>query len=174
VKDAASDPAWFRHVLGNFPTGVAVVTARDGGGAPAGLAIGSFTSASLDPPLVAFFPDRRSSSWPRIRDSGAFCVNILGADQVDVCQAFATPGGDRFADVGWRPAPSGSPIIDGVVAWIDCTVETIHEAGDHWLVLGRVRALDVARSTPPLVFFRGGYGLFAPLSFASWEPELTS
>ncbi|MBX6387672.1 MAG: flavin reductase [Frankia sp.] len=168
----AVDPAWFRRVLGTFPTGVAIVTGLDADGAPAGLAVGSFTSASLDPPLVAFFPDHRSSSWPKIAPIGRFCVNILGDDQEAVCRAFAVRGGDKFADLSWRSSPLGSPILDGVVAWIDCELEAIHPAGDHDLVLGRVHALDVGRSALPLVFFQGGYGRFSPLSLAAWEGDL--
>ena len=98
----------FRTVLGNFPTGVTVVTAVDDG-EPAGLAIGSFTSVSLDPPLVAFCPDKRSSSWPRIEAAGAFCVNILAADQVDVCNAFAGKSDDKFGEITWDTTHLGSP-----------------------------------------------------------------
>ncbi len=170
--DTAFDAAWFRQVLGNFPTGVAVVTGCGRNRVPVGMAIGSFTSASLDPPLVAFFADRRSSSWPRIRATGAFCANVLGADQEAVCRAFAARGGDKFAGIGWRPAPSGSPILDDVVAWVDCGIETVHETGDHWLVLGRVRALETARPALSLVFFQGGYGRFSPSSLAACESGL--
>ncbi|MBL7489551.1 flavin reductase [Frankia sp. AgB1.9] len=166
------DPGFFRRVLGNFPTGVAVITGLDAGGAPVGLAVGSFASASLDPPLVAFFPDRSSSSWPRIAATGRFCVNILGFDQEAVCRTFAVRGGDKFAELSWRSAPSGAPVLDGVVAWIDCDLEAVHPAGDHDLVLGRVRTLDVGRSVLPLVFFQGGYGRFSPLSLAAWEGDL--
>jgi flavin reductase (DIM6/NTAB) family NADH-FMN oxidoreductase RutF/DNA-binding IclR family transcriptional regulator len=163
----------FREVLGHFPTGVAVITGMDAEGNPVGLAIGSFSSVSLRPPLVAFMPDRGSTSWPRIRESGRFCVNILGADQEAVCRAFAVSGGNKFADLGWRPAGSGSPIIDGVLAWIDCDVEVIHEAGDHFIVIGAVRDLDVTSTAPPLVFFQGGYGRFSALSLAVWEGDLS-
>ncbi|WP_232303959.1 flavin reductase [Pseudofrankia sp. DC12] len=166
------DPGLFRRVLGNFPTGVAVITGLDAGGAPVGLAVGSFVSASLDPPLVAFFPDRSSSSWPRIAATGRFCVNILGFDQEAVCRTFAVRGGDKFTELSWRSAPSGAPVVDGVVAWIDCDLEAVHPAGDHDLVLGRVRTLDVGRSVLPLVFFQGGYGRFSPLSLAAWEGDL--
>lgn len=166
------DSGFFRRVLGNFPTGVAVITGVEADGSPVGLAIGSFASASLDPPLVAFFPDRSSSSWPRIAATKRFCVNILGFDQEAVCRTFAVRGGEKFAELSWRSAPSGSPILDGVVAWIDCDLEATHPAGDHDLVLGRVRALDVGRSALPLVFFQGGYGRFSPLSLAAWEGDL--
>jgi flavin reductase (DIM6/NTAB) family NADH-FMN oxidoreductase RutF/DNA-binding IclR family transcriptional regulator len=166
------DPKHFRRVLGHFPTGVAVITGLDADGKPGGLAIGSFSSVSLDPPLVAFMPDKNSSTWPRIRDSGHFAVNILGSDQEEVCRTFAVSGGDKFADLTWKPAGSGSPVLDGVLAWIDCDLEVIHEAGDHFIVIGRVRELDVTGTTLPLVFFQGGYGRFSELSLAAWESDL--
>ena len=162
----------FRQVLGHFPTGVAVVTGMDMDGQPAGMAVGSFSSVSLDPPLVAFMPDRSSTSWPRFRDSGSFCVNILGAEQESVCRTFASKGGDKFADLSWRPAGSGAPLLDGVLAWIDCDTEVVHEAGDHFIVIGRVRDLDIGTPALPLVFFQGGYGRFSSLSLAAWESDL--
>ena len=166
------DGAKFRTVLGHFPTGVAVVTGMDADGQPAGMAVGSFSSVSLDPPLVAFMPDKSSTSWPKFRDSGSFCVNILGADQESVCRAFASRGGDKFADLAWRPAGSGAPLLDGVLAWIDCDTEVVHEAGDHYIVIGRVRELDIGTPALPLVFFQGGYGRFSSLSLAAWESDL--
>jgi 3-hydroxy-9,10-secoandrosta-1,3,5(10)-triene-9,17-dione monooxygenase reductase component len=154
------DSAQFRQVLGHFPTGVTVVTAAPASG-PVGLAVGSFASVSLDPPLVAFFPDRGSSSWPLIAEAGSFCVNILSEDQEVVCRRFATKGDDKFLGLGWRPAGSGAPLLDGVLAWIDCRIESVTDAGDHYCVMGRVRDLGVAHDGGPLLFFRGGYGRFA-------------
>lgn len=151
----------FREVLGHFPTGVSVITAIDADGKPVGMAVGSFTSVSLDPPLVAFLPDRSSSTFPRIREAKSFCVNVLSATQEPVCRGFARKGDEKFDGVGWRAAPSGAPIIDDVVAWIDCTIEDVHEAGDHFIVIGRVGELEVANPTLPLLFFQGGYGAFA-------------
>ena len=97
----AIDPKHFRRVLGHFPTGVAVISGLDPEGKPAGMAIGSFSSVSLDPPLVAFLPDKSSTSWPKIAPSGKFCVNILGSEQEDVCRTFAVKGGDKFAELKW-------------------------------------------------------------------------
>jgi flavin reductase (DIM6/NTAB) family NADH-FMN oxidoreductase RutF/DNA-binding IclR family transcriptional regulator len=167
------DGKHFRRVLGHFPTGVAVITGIDPEGKPAGMAIGSFTSVSLDPPLVAFLPDKSSSSWPKIQPSGTFCVNILASEQESVCRAFAVKGGDKFASFSWAPSDgTGSPKLDDVVAWIDCDIETVHEAGDHYIVIGRVRDLDVANPSLPLLFFQGGYGRFTALSLAAWEGDL--
>ena len=168
----SEEMARFRKVLGHFPTGVAVIAGLDADGKPAGMAIGSFSSVSLDPPLVAFMPDKSSSSWPKFRDSGHFCVNILGSDQESVCRTFAVSGGDKFAQLSWRPAGSGSPILDGVLAWIDCDIDVVHEAGDHFIVIGKVRELDVGSTALPLVFFQGGYGRFSALSLAAWESDL--
>ena len=150
----------FRTVLGHFPTGVCVVTAMEGD-EPIGMVVGSFTSVSLDPPLVAFLADRSSSTFPRIREATSFCVNVLAADQESLCRAFATRGADRFSRTSWRPAPSGAPILENVVAWIDCVPDVIHEAGDHYIYIGRVTDLAVENPTLPLLFFQGGYGAFS-------------
>src|SRR6185437_14358437 len=153
------DAKHFRKVLGHFPTGVAVISGLDPEGKPAGMAIGSFTSVSLEPPLVAFLPDKTSTSWPKIAPTGKFCVNILASEQESVCRTFAVKGGDKFAQLSWSPtAITGSPKLDDVVAWIDCEVESVTEAGDHLIVIGRVLELDVANPSLPLLFFQGGYG----------------
>lgn len=167
------NPTWFRRVLGQYPTGVWVVTATEPDGRRAGFVVGSFTSVSLDPPLVAFFPDKGSTSWPRIHRAGKFCVNILGAEQEDVCRNFASRTPDKFADIAYREAESGAPIITGAVAWIDCDLESVTEAGDHYIVLGRVRRLGIENPSLPLLFFRGGYGRFTPLSRATGDTRLT-
>ena len=162
-----SDPNRFRQVLGQYPTGVCAITAIEPHGAPTGFVVGSFTSVSLSPPLVAFLPDKSSTSWPKIERAQQFCVNILGADHEELCRRFAAKNTDRFDGVSWRPASSGAPIIAGVVAWIDCDLHSVTEAGDHYVVLGRVRELDVEKPGLPLLFFQGGYGRFTPLSLAA-------
>lgn len=167
------DPQHFRTVLGHFPTGVAAVTSIGEDGAPIGMIVGSFTSVSLDPPLVAFLPAKQSSTAPKIVGSGRFLVNVLGADQEPVSRAFAAAGGSKFDSVGWTRSPGGLPLLDDAVAWIECDLEAVHEAGDHHIVVGKVCALDAMSSAPPLIFFRGGYGRFAPLSLAAaGEPDL--
>ncbi len=156
------DAAHYRSVLGHFPTGVTVITATGAEG-PVGLAVGSFCSVSLDPALVAFFPGKSSTSWPGIREAGSFCVNVLAEDQEDLCRVFASKGADKFAGIGWDRAATGAPRLADVLAWIDCDIETVHDAGDHDICVGRVRELDVERrGIGPLVFFRGGYGRFEP------------
>lgn len=161
---AAIDPTEYRRTLGSYPTGVVIVTADTVDG-PVGLAIGSFSSVSLDPPLVGFLPDKGSTSWPKIQSTGAFCVNVLAGDQLPVCEAFASRGGDKYTSVTWRTASTGAPVLDGVLAWIDCTIERVDQAGDHFFVLGRVEEMAVERDdVGPLLFFRGGYGDFRPRS----------
>ncbi len=151
------NPARLRSVLGHFPSGVAAITALDGDGRPVGMAVSSFTSVSLSPPLVAFLPAKTSSTFPRIAERGTFCVNVLAADQEDVCRALATPGGDKFAGLSWRPGPHGDPVLDGVAAWIACTIQSVHDAGDHHIVLGRVDDLAADTAAAPLLFFRSRY-----------------
>lgn len=159
-KAAPFDGAKFRQVLGHFPTGVTVVTAMHEGAA-VGLAVGSFASLSLEPPLVLFCPGNQSTSWPKIRAAGRFCVNILGADQEHVCRVFASKEPDKFAAIGWtRTAVTGSPRIEGALAWIDCDIDQIVPGGDHDIVVGAVRDLDASDTHGPLVFYRGGYGRF--------------
>lgn len=159
----AIDSATFRHVLGHYPTGVCVVTTIEPDGGPAGMAVGSFTSVSLDPPLVGFLPDAKSTSWPRIERAGRFCVNILAQGQEDLCRVFAMKGGDKFSGVGWRRSPAGLPVLDGVVAWIDCELDAVHPTGDHYFVTGLVTAMQAEHPSSPLLFVQGGYGGFAPL-----------
>lgn len=152
----------FRRVLGHYPTGVCAVTAMIAD-MPIGMVVGSFTSASLDPPLIAFFPDRRSTTWPKIEAAGHFCVNILAEHQNDVCRALASRSDNKFEQIAYRRSGSGMPIIEGSVAWIDCHLQAVHDAGDHLVVLGQVHSLHAERTHRPLLFFQGGYGRFSPL-----------
>ncbi len=157
----AFDGARFRQVLGHFPTGVTVVTASTDEG-PVGLCVGSFTSVSLHPPLVAFCAGYSSTSYPRIEAAGHFCVNILAEDQEEIARVFADKGDDKFAGIGWRPSVvTRAPVISDVLAWIDCEIDAIHEAGDHWIVVGRVLDLEIGHEGGPLVFFRGGFGRYS-------------
>ena len=167
------DPKFFRSVLGQYPTGVAVVTAKSNTGEPLAMTVGSFTSVSLEPPLVAFLPDKGSRSWAALQSSGnAFCVNMLGAHQEDVCRAIASRNPDKFAGIPWYDSPAGNPVIDGSVAFIDCVTEVVHDAGDHVIVVGAVQHLDILSPANPLVFFRGGYGSFHPSSLTSGDRDL--
>ncbi|MCE7798558.1 flavin reductase family protein [Sphingobium sufflavum] len=161
------DGQTFRRVLGNYPTGVCAITAVAQNGEHVVMVVGTFTSVSLDPPLVGFFPDRKSSSWPKIQGAGKFCVNVLGAAHQSLCRQLATSGPDKFTDVEFRLSGNGSPILASAIAWIDCTLEQVVETGDHYLVLGRVAEMEVVREEDPMLFFRGKYGGFADLETAA-------
>ncbi|MER5415279.1 MULTISPECIES: flavin reductase family protein [Streptomyces] len=153
----------FTAVLSRFATGVAVVTACESDGRPVGMAVQSFSSVSLDPPLVCFCPARTSAGWPRVRAAGAFVVNILAADQRELCRAFAVTGGDKFAGIPWRPAGNGAPLLDGVLASVECELADVLDGGDHAIALGRVTALTVHRDdAAPLLYFRRSYGRLSP------------
>jgi flavin reductase (DIM6/NTAB) family NADH-FMN oxidoreductase RutF len=167
----AIDPKWYRQVLGQYPTGVCVVTGQTPEGEPVAMVVGSFTSVSLNPPLVAFFPDRNSSSWAKLRNCENFCVNILGADQEPVCRKLASKDPDKFSGTPHRLSSCGSPVVDGVVAWIECERYSVTDAGDHEMVTGLVREMDVVGGGLPLLFFQGGYGRFTPASMAAEEGQ---
>ena len=156
MTEVAFDSARFRQVLGHFPTGVSVVSSFHEGAA-VGMAIGSFFSISLEPPLVGFCAGKGSSTWPKIRDAGRFCVSILGAHQEDVSRVFASKEPDKFSGIAWDHSPLGSPRLTQALAWADCEIEAIHDAGDHEIVIGLVHDLGVTHEGGPLVFFRGGY-----------------
>jgi 3-hydroxy-9,10-secoandrosta-1,3,5(10)-triene-9,17-dione monooxygenase reductase component len=154
------DEASFRTVLGHFATGVTIITAMDGN-EPVGISANSFTSVSLDPPLVLFCAAKDSTTWPRIKAAGKFTVNVLNEHQEDVSRVFATKGADRFSRIGWRESSAGSPVLHNSLAYIDCEIEDEHDAGDHVIVVGRVLELGVLSEDGPLLFFRGGYGRIA-------------
>lgn len=153
------DSNHFRHVLGHVPTGVVVVTGCSSAGTPTGVTIGSFVSVSLEPPLVSFFPGVNSRSWPLIAQSGSFCVNVLAQSQDELCWRFAKEpvegAASRFEDINYTLSPSGAPVLPGVIAWIDCSIESVTPAGDHWFVLGKVNELHTTESKEPaMVFFK--------------------
>jgi len=151
----SADPRTFRDVLGCCPTGVAVITARDGE-ERFGLVVGTFTSISLDPPLVGFFPGKGSRTWRKIEQTGSFCANVLSAEQVAVCRNFTSDIEDKFAEISHGLSPSGLPLIDGIAAWVQCRIQSVQEIGDHYLVVGAVEAMGQGTAAP-LVFVKGGY-----------------
>ncbi|MGZ4657704.1 MAG: flavin reductase family protein [Blastococcus sp.] len=162
MSDAAGphrivDPVRLREVLGHFASGVTVVTAVTDEG-PIGFTCQSFSSLSLDPPLVVFAPSRTSATWPRLREIGRFCVNVLAEGQDDVSQNFARSGADKFAGVRWSRSAQGSPVLDGVVAWIDGVLWAEYDGGDHTLVAARVLDLGADPDRRPLLYHRGAYG----------------
>ena len=154
-----TEAAHFRRVLGQYPTGVVVVTTSHEGDMQ-GMACNSFTSVSLDPPLIAFCPARSSSTWPRIRPAGRIGISILGHEHEELSRRFAARDIDRFAGVAIRQAPGGVPILEDAIGWLDCTIEGEHDGGDHTIVVARVEALGL-REGESLVFMGGAYGRFA-------------
>lgn len=147
----------FRRILGHYPTGVCAITAMAPTGRPVGLIVGSFTSVSLEPKLVGFLPDKSSSTWPQIETAGRFCVNVLADCQAQVCRSLASKMEDKFDGIEFTLSELGSPIIEGALAWIDCELGAVHEAGDHFIVLGRVAGLSLHREGSPMIFHKGGY-----------------
>lgn len=157
------DPAVFRQVLGSYPTGVCVISALDENDRPTGMVVGTFTSVSLDPPLVGFLPDKASSSWPKIEAAGHFCVNVLASDQQFVCRQVAAKGPDKFEGVGYSVSARGLPVIADAIAVIECKIRSVTDAGDHWFVLGDVLSMETTRDEDPMLFHRGRYGGFAEI-----------
>jgi flavin reductase (DIM6/NTAB) family NADH-FMN oxidoreductase RutF len=155
------DGSRFRSVLGHFATGVVAITAIDPAtGKPTGMAANSFTSVSLEPALVAFCVAHTSTTWPLLRAADRLCINMLSEPQTAVCKQLAVKGGDKFAGVDWSQSPAGTPVLTGALAWLECSVEAEHLAGDHVIVVARVHSLDIHHEGEPLVFYQGRYGRF--------------
>jgi flavin reductase (DIM6/NTAB) family NADH-FMN oxidoreductase RutF len=150
------EPATMRQVMGQFCSGITIVTAILHG-EPVGFTCQSFASLSLAPAMVSFAPSRASTSWPRVRQAPSFCVNVLSEEHVEISNAFARPGTDKFADVEWRPSRYGAPIIASVAAYVDAQVWAEYDGGDHTIVAARVLDLGADSSRLPLLFHRGQY-----------------
>jgi flavin reductase (DIM6/NTAB) family NADH-FMN oxidoreductase RutF len=144
--------------MSRFPTGVTVVAAMGPQGLPFGLTVNSFTSVSLDPPLVLVCIDRGAASHDPLMDAPHFTVNVLASGQSDVASRFASePTQGRFDAVVWHESTHGAPLVEGASAWLECSLHAMHEAGDHTILVGRVQSAD-AREGSALVFHRGRYG----------------
>ena len=173
VAAEAIDPRRFRTVLGQFCTGVTIITTIDDG-EPVGFACQSFAALSLEPPLVLFCPTKTSRSWAAIERSGVFCVNVLAEEQQSTCARFGSREPDKFAGIDWTASPLGSPILTGSLAHVDCSLESVHDGGDHWVVFGRVSSLSEIREERPLLFYRGQYTGIEPDKTvpAPWRDDL--
>ncbi|MHB8467393.1 MAG: flavin reductase family protein, partial [Acidimicrobiales bacterium] len=124
-------PEHYRTTLGHFCTGVTIVSAMSDG-APVGFTCQSFSALSLEPALILICPGKTSSSWPKIEAAGHFCVNVLSEEQEELCRGFAMSGADKFAGIGWTPAPStGAPLLHGALAWVECRLDSVQDGGDH-------------------------------------------
>ncbi|MGW0688394.1 flavin reductase family protein [Streptomyces sp. NPDC002754] len=156
---AAATATDMRRAMGAFATGVTVVTGLDTEGDPVGFACQSFASVSLDPPLILFCADHRGRAWPRIRDTGRFCVNVLAEEQAGLCERFGSSRGAKFAGLGWDLSPWGTPALRGVLMRAHAEVHEVHVAGDHDVVIGRVLGLETEGEQQPMLFFRGRFGV---------------
>ncbi|WP_176955623.1 flavin reductase family protein [Sinosporangium album] len=169
-------PLDFRKALGRYATGVVAVTGLVGG-APVALVVNSFTSVSLDPPLVSFCVAHTSRTWPRLREAARLGVNILGEHQRAVAVRLAATDGDRFHGVPWTAAPSGPselagpPVLDGVIGRLECSIAAEHPAGDHDIVVAHVHLVDACATGRPLVFYGGRYGGFAEFTGSDAPPS---
>jgi 3-hydroxy-9,10-secoandrosta-1,3,5(10)-triene-9,17-dione monooxygenase reductase component len=150
------DPAAFRRSMRHVPTPVAIVTTTVGT-TPVGLTVGSFASVSLAPALVTFFVDKQSTTWPRMRHSDTFAINILGHGMGERCRSFSGKGADRFAGVQWNPSEDGDPILTEASVVFECTKHCTQWLGDHIQVVGEVRRLHLLREELPLVYHRGAF-----------------
>ncbi|WP_316861223.1 flavin reductase family protein [uncultured Cohaesibacter sp.] len=155
------DAADYRRALGQFATGIAVVTTMDGSDQPCGLTVDSFNSVSLDPPLVLWSLDKRSGQLDAFCSSGFYGVNILAKEQVDISNLFAGLSDDRFSKVDWEQGETGAPLFKDALVCLDCKTETIIEGGDHLILLGRVVSIG-AKEGEPLLYYAGGYRELAP------------
>ena len=151
------DSLHMRKVLGLHPTGVAVVSSKSASGETLALVVGSFTSVSLSPPLVGFFPAKDSSTWPEIAETGRFVVSTLADDQLDECRALSGKI-KALEHVEWRDTASGLPMVAKAVASVECRIESVVEAGDHWFVMGRIQEITAHRDVAPLLFWNGVLG----------------
>jgi 3-hydroxy-9,10-secoandrosta-1,3,5(10)-triene-9,17-dione monooxygenase reductase component len=162
--ESVGGPRCLRNVLGRFATGVVAVAALDPQtGRRAGFAANSFCSVSLEPPLVSFCVSHTSTSWPQIRAMPVLGISILGVEQRAAANRLALVGVDKFQGMPWRTSPGGAPILDGALAWLECSVETEIPAGDHDVVVAEVHWTDAQEDGEPLVFFRGTYGRLQPV-----------
>lgn len=160
---SANDPRLFRRALGNFATGVTVMTACGADGQQVGVTANSFNSVSLDPPLILWSIDKRSGSYPVFRDASHFAVNILAADQIELSNRFARPAEDKFAGLAWQTGAGGAPLLEDCAARFVCERHALHDGGDHWIMIGKVVALDDF-GRAPLLYHQGSYAMAFPHS----------
>jgi 3-hydroxy-9,10-secoandrosta-1,3,5(10)-triene-9,17-dione monooxygenase reductase component len=156
VQAKANPAAELRKALGQFATGVTVVTTRAADGSPVGITVNSFSSVSLDPPLVLWCLGFSSAHFDVFRLAEQQLINVLAADQLEIAQRFATRGADRFAGMHWSPTDTGLPRLHGCTAWFECGVRSRYEEGDHLILVCRVESFEVIRAKP-LIFHDSRY-----------------
>lgn len=158
LSSTAIEPAHFREALGHYASGITVITSHVDD-EPIGFTCQSFYSVSVNPPLVSFGVMSSSASYPKIRQAGRFAVNILSGEQAAISNQFARRGTDKWHGVQWQASPLGNPILAGSLHWLDCEIHAEHAAGDHLIVIGEVKALNLQQTTAaqPLLYFKGQY-----------------
>lgn len=158
LANMAIEPLSFREALGHYASGITVITSLVDG-EPIGFTCQSFYSVSVSPPLVSFSVMSSSASYPRIRQAGRFAVNILSGEQVTISNQFARRGTDKWHGVEWQASPLGNPLLGGSLHWLDCEIHAEYAAGDHLIVIGEVKALNLQETaaTQPLLYFKGQY-----------------
>lgn len=158
TTDTSIEPLSFREALGHYASGITVITSHTGD-EPIGFTCQSFYSVSMNPPLVSFSVMRSSASYPKIREAGRFAVNILSGEQVGISNQFARRGTDKWHGIEWQESPLGNPVIADSLHWLDCEIHDEHVAGDHVIVIGEVKALDLQKAgiAQPLLYFKGQY-----------------
>jgi len=153
------DPVAFRRALGEYVTGVTVITAEGGNGERIGMTMNSFNSVSLDPPLVLFSVDRRALSLPALESAKGFCVNVLSRNQQDISGRFAKAQTDKWADTAWTPGYANAPLLTGAQAHFECAPYATYDGGDHVIFVVRVVRFTTQPQNEPLAFFRGRYSV---------------
>ena len=158
TERAALDPRTFRDALGLYASGITVIAGHDGD-EPLGFTCQSFYSVSTDPPLISFSVMVTSATYPRIRETGKFSVNVLSRAQQPISNQFARKGTDKWAGIAWKMSEGRNPVIDGTLTWLDCEIVAEHRAGDHHIVIGQVLTIGPKdrHADEPLVYFKGGY-----------------
>lgn len=166
TKSNEFDARGFRDALSSFATGVTIVTATDHDGLPVGMTASSFNSVSTEPPLVLWSVTKTALSAPAFEKAEHFSIHVLASDQTDLSNKFAKSGADKFADTGFSMDENNVPILEGCAARFDCKTWSVYEGGDHWIIVGEVKAIDI-ETKEGLVFGGGSYAIAAPLTTLS-------
>lgn len=167
MSSSGINPSDYKRALGNFATGITVVTTGTQSGKPEGLTVNSFNSLSLDPPLILWSLDKSAPTVTHFQDCAYFAINVLSADQVSLSQNFAKPRQDKFEGIKWKKGLGGSPVFPDCLAQIECSNHAQHDGGDHILFIGKVENVHVnANAGEPLIYVQGKYGVLSTLSDA--------
>ncbi|KMY55260.1 oxygenase [Bacillus sp. FJAT-27231] len=156
--EKAEQQTMFKEVMGNYPTGVTIVTGVTEDGTPVGLTVNSFASVSLDPLMVLWSIDHGVSTIKAFTEGGKFAVHVLAGEQQELCKTFATKGVDRFSQCKWEMSENGLPIIDGAFGVFECETFKAIEAGDHTVLIGNVTNIRLDKEKDPMLYHRRCFG----------------